>query len=375
MVGSPLVALPQLTHRAALLMAVAGLSSCGTRVEPPAPVRATPPPLVHANALTADMVGDDEHLWLAVSGRREGAVSLEVLELAARGWRRLPPVSRKVRDGHPIALSRAGAVPCVSYAEAEGARLRCLRRDRWVATSLPRPVRRGASVAALEQLDGRLIALTRAPTGDAAEHRVWRREGDGRWAPLGGAFASRGLVSLGVSADGPALVVQVPAKDGARRIVRRLRARRWIAGNALPRFPYGPQVAGPVVDRGRTFVAVNGAKGARWPFAVVVDGRRGPRLNRGPGHAQGIVGAAGATVWALWQQHRPRSDGAFDARVYAQDIAKPAGRSRLLWSGRSIGPGALAVEEARGAAWALYLRAGRDPDTLQPALARIRSRR
>ena len=117
---------------------------------------------------------------------------------------------------------------------------------------------------------------------------------------------------------------------------------------------------GPVRLGGRVYLPVNDASVDPWQFSVyrlehASWSRVGAVLNSGPGNAQGSVSVNGRSVWAAWQQHDPRPDGLFDARIYVQSLAPAGGTADPVWHGISLGPGDVRTVDALGGRWVVYM--------------------
>ena len=122
----------------------------------------------------------------------------------------------------------------------------------------------------------------------------------------------------------------------------------------------GPMPGGPVRLGERVYMPVNDATEVPWQFSVHVLERGhwrqvGGPLNRGAGHAQGVLRRIGRSVWAVWQENAPRDDGLFDTRMFVPKVAPAGGPAREIWAGTSIGPGSTEVARGAGRDWVLYM--------------------
>ena len=69
----------------------------------------------------------------------------------------------------------------------------------------------------------------------------------------------------------------------------------------------------------------------------------------------GVVGPRrGRLRVAAWQQHRPRTDGRFDTRIYVQRVAPVPDPAAQVWAGITIGPGPIETVQAAGRQTVLY---------------------
>jgi hypothetical protein len=198
---------------------------------------------------------------------------------------------------------------------------------------------------------------------------VYRWNGQG-WSRLGEPVTSRsGIAALGSSSSQsiPDLLVESTGQQVPARTVYHLKNGHWIrVGATIDGVGIGPNTSGPVHVSGQTWLSVNEANSNPWRAQVFrrvsADGPWSTRtLNVGPGSAQGWVFAAGDSVWAIWIESVPRSDGPFpfNERIFAERVDETPSRATLLHAGLSVGPGDAVVTAGAGRTWALYMRSTR----------------
>jgi hypothetical protein len=361
-----IVALSKLAVLAALAAVANG---CGGQSATVREERAGPDPATaFADAFDGDAAGDAGRLWVAVAGRndrRSGPLSIRVF---SRGpsprWTEAPRITERADDGARIDLAMHEGRPCFGLTRPSGRpALRCLDGSRW--RPLPSPAQAATeTLNEVRDVDGRMYALLRDLTH--ADHIVRELSG-ATWETVGRPIRSRGgIARLGGVVGGTVPDVTVEEVDSPpfTRTVYRLDAGLWrraaapLRGRAL-----GSLTSGSVRSDDRVWVPVSEAlNNGRWPFTVWSSaGRRwypvgGRALNHTPGSAQGDLWLAGSAVWAIWQEHDLRAEGGFATSIYAQRMDTAAHGPQLVWQGESPGPGRLAVREALGKVWAVYMR-------------------
>ncbi len=358
---------------AVAVAAVASLSGCGAAAErsnAQTSSGATLTALTNAafqSTVSADLAGDEKHLWALVEGIAVGTRSRQytnaVYEWHPAGWRKLPELPEPSDGGYTSAIVAWRSSPCVKYSRAgnRGEVIRCLRQRRW--QTLPR---RGAlskrdRIAEMATYDRTLVI--RADT--RAGVQVMQSSG-GEWIRVGGLLKTR-RASLGTEVEGrerrPTIGTfeRLPGRRAIQRVSYVLRRNRWLAQEPLRGLSTGPSVSGPLAIASRIYVAHTQVKGSVWPFGVSIltAGQWRPvgggPLARSSGASQGIVGYAGGRVWALWQDNVP-TEGGFDTTISVVELRSlEIGRRTLLWQGLSNGPGSVQVMDAVGQGWMVYM--------------------
>jgi hypothetical protein len=352
--------------RCAIAIGVAVVTAATLVAKGEAPRSAVDPPAGDfRDVFDAALAGDARGLTLAVAGQVPGRSARQIVRVYLRGrktgWARAPRLREPLNSGSSMTLVRGAEGSCLGYQAASGRSvLECLRGDHW--RSLPRRGLpwRGARLATLTVLDGRLVALFRVgrPVGSRLIALVLR----GRvWRIMARPLATHGAVAATGATAAPDGRLDVALADTARgtRLLWTLHDGRWHAHPQLDDTPAGPMPGGPVRLGARVYLPVNDAGDDPWRFSVrVLTGEHwsspSKPLNRGAGNAQGIVELTGESVWAAWQQHDPAADGLFETAMYVQQIAPKPRAARLVWSGRSLGPGRVETVRALGGRWVLY---------------------
>jgi hypothetical protein len=309
--------------------------------------------------------GTPTALWAAVVGIRHGGHAFAARVFArgvTDGWSTLPVPPGRVAAGVRFQVADNTGRPCLKYVDGHGRpRIPCWTGSRWRGLKLGGAFARRLLPVDLTSFHGRPTVLLY----DHAKTRVVRWTGR-RWARLGSDFRlSAGRPGFGSGIDG-SLTVGFDATQAQHRVRSAwvFQGGRWKRVADVVLHGPGPSQSGPVVDRGAAMTAVVTARGADWPFyAVIAAGHQqknvgGGSLNEGSGAAQGSVGVAAGQAWAIWQQNAQRRDGLFDTRIFLRQIdiaSATAGRSRVLWTGVSNGPGDLQVLDALGSSWVYYM--------------------
>jgi hypothetical protein len=340
------------------------------------------PRSLFSDTLRAAIAGDEGDLWLAVAGRpnpKRPELTLRVLHRTReRAWSEERPVTRRMQDGPLLYMTVHRGAPCVAFAQARLAVVRCLQRRSW-RLRFSRPKQEfDRYISDLRSEHGRLLAIERRGIDSRVDYQVWSIEARAR--RVGPPIGVRGWVSLGTR-DTPGVILGRESfeRDGVQRDVLALRDGSWVSvASRLSGYPSGPVLTGPVLRDGVIHESITVGSG-EWPFRVFAYKTEWNSASKAPlnrlGRAQGGTFGLGPETWALWQESSERSSGRFDSAVFASRVVEGSIQEQAvhrLWAAPTIGPGDLGMTRALGGIWALSMRApGDNGPALVPFVSRV----
>jgi hypothetical protein len=325
------------------------------------------------------IVGDTRTLSLGVAGRARGtnrrALTVRVYRRGrTTRWQRTPRLAHPLDPAGALTLAQHDGDPCVGYqTKANAPVLACLRKDTW--RQLPRAglPGSGAQLAKLTMLGERMIAAFDVGQAPNAWTVILQLKGD-RWRRLGRPIPTHGAITTVGEDYDDSNVLDVGLVDVAagRRSIRTLSSGRWRIQPPLEGVGAGPMPGGPVRLDSRVYLPVIDASAEPWQFRVYVldHGRWSPlgdAFNQGRGNAQGVLRINAGAVWAAWQEHAPRRDGAFDTQMYVRRLTPTPAKAERVWAGKTIGPGDIETVQGPAGQSVLYMpqRQGRQALTVR----------
>lgn len=346
---------------------VIGLSANGSALSSSSSQIASGPALPESLSviLNAQTVAVGTVIYVAYQHRTEGDEGVRIgfaTHDGVGGWRTLESPPFPASEFSATVLGLDGSQPCIGASSAAGPIVSCFDGQAW---SDPVTIdAKGWVFHSMESIGGRLYALT-ANLGSA--HRVWVKSGN-QFSAIPGSV--KGMIGvLGEDASQPLINTEVSRRGVTKREIWRPSGSKWIKIGSSDHAGIGPQTRGSIGRGGSTYLSMTDADRMPWKFTVLKGaGRSWQQVTRKPlnlsrgGSAQGRLAIAAGKVWAVWQESTQRRDGSFDSLFAARLVSRP-GAPKVLWRGRSVGPGDLDVIRVGDQTWAMYMpaRSKRNP--------------
>lgn len=313
---------------------------------------------------TAEAISLDGSTYVAIvseAPRAGASLRVHVSDDQSQHFSSLPPISEEVIEGGwRVSTAAFAGQACVAFTPVEKASaVRCYNPANKAWSSLPSvPSAAGWRVIDMKAHRGGLIALqSKLSNGSRTRFRLIKYV-RGEWQVEGPVIsAASGVALLNHSTRGdsnPELTLVEGNGRKATRAVLGLRRGRWIRLNPPIQNSFGSLLTGSV-HRGPNSWDVPAMRtrptSKPWRFMIF---RASPKknkmlapgkLNRSAGNAQGGVWATSSNeVWTAWVED-PFSERQKTSSIYAQRVGSRGllGKPVRVWSGPSLGVGALSV--------------------------------